>query len=398
VLVAAYAVHQAFGVGGPSLDSLFDDWINDGLLWAAAIACLVAALRATRSRAVWILVGLGLVSWATGDTIASIRVGAGAGAAPPPASVSDVFWLAWYPLVIAALFLLVRERVPGFELHRWIDGLAVMLLIATPWVALFLQPVAEHTKASGLEVVLDFAYPLADAILVGAVLGVFVLMDWRPGRMWLALGVALMAMGIADAIYSVDALGHSHNRGVYDAAWVGAAILIAYAAWQPHPGRLDPREVIGWRAIALAVAAQALAVSIQTYAIFHEIPDSERILTVLVLIIATVQIVISRPRPKSGSQAMPDAPRLLPSVTSPERRTPVRANQAERTPPRTAGSQGEATDGPKLPLATSGAPGDQPVNRMPGSAGAGQRRPDPSMPLDPEVGARRKPAERGKQA
>ena len=87
-------------------------------------------------------------------------------------------------------------------------------------------------------------------------------------------------------------------------------MLIAYAAWQPHPGRLERREVIGWQAIALAIAAQALAIAIQAYAIFDELPRSERILTVIVLIIATIQIVISRPRPPSDSEAQPDDPAL----------------------------------------------------------------------------------------
>jgi hypothetical protein len=334
VLVALYAAHQGLGLGGPSLNGLFNDWVNDGLMWGAALACVGAALRATPSRAAWLLVALGLMSWAIGDTILSIRFGAGA--VPTATSISDVFWLAWYPLVIAALVLLVRDRVPRFELHRWIDGLALMLLVATPWVALFLQPVAEHTHASGLAVVVDFAYPLNDAILVGAVLGVFVLMDWRPGRMWLALGVALAAMGIADAIYSVQALGHAHDRGVYDAVWVGAAILVAYAAWLPHPGRLEPREVVGWRAIALALAAQAIAVSIQIYAIFEEIPESERILTVLVLIIATIQIVSTRPRPQSESGVEPASPVAVLGAPAAEPRTVTAREQGGNLKPNSA--------------------------------------------------------------
>jgi diguanylate cyclase len=326
VLVALYAAHQGLGLGGRGVDGFFDDWINDGLLWCAAVACLVGALRASRSRVAWLLVALALASWAVGDTIWSIRFGHAA--APPSTSISDVFWLAWYPLIVAALALLVRDRVPGFELHRWIDGVAVMLLVATPWVALFLQPVAEHSSASGLAVVLDFAYPLGDAVLVGAILGVFAVMAWRPGRMWLALGVALTVMGVADAVNSVQALGHSHDRGVYDAAWAGAAILVAYAAWRPHPGRLERREVTGWSAIALALAAQALAVSIQTYAIFDEIPRSERILTVIVLVIATIQIVVSRPRPRSDSRAQRDAPGLPASMTTSDRRDTSGANTA----------------------------------------------------------------------
>jgi hypothetical protein len=326
ILVALYAAHQGLGLGGRGVDGLFDGWINDGLLWCAAVACTGGALRESRSRAAWLLLALALASWAIGDTIWSIRFGEAI--APPLTSISDVFWLAWYPLIGAALVLLVRERVPGFELHRWIDGLMVMLLVATPWVALFLQPVAEHSSASGLAIVLDFAYPLGDVVLVGAILGVFVLMGWRPGRMWLALGVALTVMGVADAIYSVQALGHSHDRGVYDAPWAGSAILIAYAAWQPHPGRLERREVTGWQAIALAIAAQALAISIQTYAIFDEIPRSERILTVIVLIMATIQIVVSRPRPQSDSRSQPDAPLSPASVSTPDRPGTSEANSA----------------------------------------------------------------------
>lgn len=317
ILVALYAAHQGLGLGGRGVEGLFDDWINNGLLWCAAVAGVGGALRARRSRAAWLLVALALAVWAIGDTIWSIRFADAAAA--PATSISDVFWLAWYPLIVAALVLLVRERVPGFELHRWIDGITVMLLLATPWVALFLQPVAEHSRASGLAVVLDFAYPLGDAVLVGAVLGVFALMGWRPGRMWLALGFALAVMGVADAISSVQALEHSHDRGIYDAAWAGAAMVVAYAAWQPHPGRLERREVIGWQAIALAITAQALALAIQTYAIFDELPRSESILTVIVLIIATIQIVVSRPRPQSESQAQRDAAASAGSVSTPDR-------------------------------------------------------------------------------
>jgi hypothetical protein len=104
-------------------------WVNDGLLSCAAAICAGAGLRAQPSRAACLLVALAIASWAIGDTIWSIRFGESA--APPPTSISDVFWLAWYPLIVAALALLVRERVPGFELHRWIDGVAVMLLVAT---------------------------------------------------------------------------------------------------------------------------------------------------------------------------------------------------------------------------------------------------------------------------
>jgi heme/copper-type cytochrome/quinol oxidase subunit 2 len=88
--------------------------------------------------------------------------------------------------------------------------------------------------------------------------------------------------------------------------------LVAYAAWQPHPGRLEPREVTGWPAIALPLAAPALAAAIQVYGFFHEIPRAERALTlvvlviamvqIVVLVIAMVQIVVTRPRRRSADR------------------------------------------------------------------------------------------------
>jgi hypothetical protein len=301
IAVGAYTVHEAFGVGGAAVERVFDPWLYVGLLWASAAACLGGALSAVRGRAAWLLVTAGLASWAVGDTIWAIRFGH----APfgPLTSISDVFWLAWYPLVIAALALLVRDRVPGFELHRWIDGVVVMLLVATPWVALILTPVSEESHVSVLDEVVAFAYPLGDAVLVGAVVGVYALMAWRPGPMWLLLGLGLASMALADAIETVQALAASDDEtGVFRAGWVAGAVLVAYAAWQPHPGRLERREIVGWRAIALPLVAQAVAIAIQAYAYFDELPRIERALTIIVLVIAVVQIVVARPRRRPAAR------------------------------------------------------------------------------------------------
>jgi hypothetical protein len=50
--------------------------------------------------------------------------------------------------------------------------------------------------------------------------------------------------------------------------------------------------------VALALFAQSLAIGIQIYAIFREIGRSERIVTIVVLVVASVQIILTRPRRK----------------------------------------------------------------------------------------------------
>jgi hypothetical protein len=91
---------------------------------------------------------------------------------------------------------------------------------------------------------------------------------------------------------------------------------VAFASWEPHPGQLAPRKATGWAAIALPLGIGALAVSIQLYAFFHEIPRSERILTVIVLLIGMFQIVLARPRPESDSGGDRDPP-VSPSARDP---------------------------------------------------------------------------------
>jgi len=295
LLTAAWALHEAFSFGGQGTDDFFHAWVNAAILWGSALICLGGAFSERRGRAAWILVAAGLTSWALADTIWSIRF---EGATDiPVTSASDGFWIAWYPLIVVALALLVRDRVPKFELHRWIDGVVVMLILATPWVALFLEPVSDRSTATAASEGVEFFYVLGDAIIVGAVVGVYALMGWRPGRMWLLLGLGLTILALGDAVYSVQILEHAyHLGGEWDVTWAVGSLLIAYAAWEPHPGRLDVQPVTGWRAIALPVAAQIFAIAIQIYAFFDELARSERVLTVLVLMIAVIQIIVARPR------------------------------------------------------------------------------------------------------
>jgi hypothetical protein len=292
-IVVGLTVHGLVGLGGDGIHTWLDAGVSVFAEWLAALLCGIGAWRSQRTRSAWLLVTLAIALWALGDTIWAIR-----GDPEATVTISDALWLAWYPLMVAALVLLVRDRVPRFELHRWIDGLIVMLVVITPWVALFLEPAAQHANNSSMVDVVDFAYPLGDAILVGATLGVLALMGWRSAPVWTALLVAFSALGLADAIYSVDALGHTYSSDtVFDALWLGGLVLIAYAAWLPHPGKLEPVDVYGWKAIALPLVAQCFALGLQVYGLFDHIPLGERVLTIVVLLIAIVQIIVSRPRP-----------------------------------------------------------------------------------------------------
>ena len=219
-----------------------------------------------------------------------------------------MLWLAWYPLIAIGIFYLIRVRVPQFELHRWMDGIAVTLLVIAVGFALVVQPVTEHKTVDGLATFVAFLYPVLDVLLIGAILGVYGLLNWRPDTMWVLVGLGVMSTSVADAVFAVQeaqarAVVSSNN---YNFIWSAGALLLALAAWVRAP-EADENAVVavGMRAVALALFAQVLAIAIQVYAIFHEVGKSERIVTIVVLVVASAQIVLTRPRRPPEGQPVP---------------------------------------------------------------------------------------------
>jgi hypothetical protein len=299
LLVLVEALHEVFGVGSP--DAVFGLGIQAFMQVAGAILCFARAAYEPKGRAAWLWIGAGLACWALGTVIWDLQYASDLH--PPYPSVSDALWLAWYPLTAWGMALLVKEHVKHFELHRWMDGLAVMLVVLTPAVALVVEPVAQRTTDSGLATVVDFSYPILDVLMVGGILGVCGLLGWRPGRTWILLGLGVALIALADGVFSVEQARNGLLSGDYDFLWSGGALLMAGAAWAFVPPDQNHHEVFGWRAIVLPVAAQLCAGGIQVYALFHEIGRSERLVTLIVLVIATVQIVISRPRDSATDSA-----------------------------------------------------------------------------------------------
>jgi hypothetical protein len=297
VLTAAEAVHDLLGLGRP--DALFTSGLHDGVLVAAAALCLARAASTPADRGACLAFGVGLAGWAVADVYWTARYGDDPH--PPYPTVADALWLAWYPCMAIGIALLMRRQLPRFELHRWMDGVAVMLIVLTPCAAIFLQPAAEHSADSTAANVVNFGYPLLDTLLIGAILGVYGLMAWHPGRAWLILGVGCVLMAVSDGVFSVQESRHAYVDGsAYDFFWTAGAVLIAYAAWRTPEAPVAPPAVVGWRAIVLPVSAQLLAAAIQAYGLFHELGDVERVITITVLLVATIQIIVSRPRPEAA--------------------------------------------------------------------------------------------------
>jgi hypothetical protein len=293
VLAALEMLHDIGVIGGPP--ALFDDWGHCMVLVTATVLCLAGAGTSSgRHRQAALAFGAGLACWTAGDTWWTLFYENEAN--PPFPSVADAFWLAWYPLTALGIAMLIRHHVATFHLHRWMDGLAVMLIVLTPCAALFLAPAAEASTQDALGTIVVLSYPILDALLIGAVLGVYGLLDWHVTKAWLALGVGCLLMAGGDGLFAVQEERNGAVSANYDFTWSVGALLIALAVRLAIDVPARRGESAGWRVIILPLAAQALAAAIQVYGIFHEMGDTERLVTLVVLLVSMVQIIVARPR------------------------------------------------------------------------------------------------------
>lgn len=264
--VAVIAARTALGLGGSAYDPDFFS-LYSLCEFAAAALCLARAARKEEERAAWLWLGLAQLSSFLGDTLEYALYGNGSYPSP---GLLDVFWLASYPLSAAGLALLVHARFPKPEPARWLEALQATMLVSAVGLLVVFQPALHSTHGSTARTAVTLAYPLLDVILMGAVLAVFALSGFRPGRSWVVLAVGLASFVGIDSVWAVSSPSGS-AADLLTAGWPTAHFLVAAAAWLPagRPRRVGSDD---WRTSLLPQAVVLVTVAIQLGAIFHYLP------------------------------------------------------------------------------------------------------------------------------
>ncbi len=253
--LCCYAAHSMLGLGGRSLDGLFENWVFNALFFAGAALCLLRAVWCSHERGAWIAMGVGLGCWALGEVLFTLDPGLVTADSFP--STPDFLWLAFYPAAFATLGLLIRARVRQFYSSLWLDGLLGALALGALACQFLLPPIVAATGGSPNAVVGDLIYPLGDLLLVAFVIAVLTLTGWRPGRVLgiVAVGLALGAIADLASLYS-SATGNDGST-VLDSLWPASAIVLGLAAWQP----VRPSAVIGLQGRRLLMFPMIFAIT-----------------------------------------------------------------------------------------------------------------------------------------
>jgi two-component system cell cycle response regulator len=288
---AAFVAHVGLGVGGPELDALFNNWVYNALVLGAAGACLVRGALVRAERRAWLVMGGGLAAWAGGEIHWSIALGDLE--SPPFPSLSDAFYLAFYPASYVALVLLMRSRVKRFARSLWLDGAIGALAVAAIAAAAVFQPIFDSSTGDAAAVATNLAYPLGDLLLLAFVVAVFGLAGWRPGRAWSLIGAGLALMAVADVLFLFQVATETYIEGRWiDALWPAATLLVGLAAWQ---GSLPsgPIRIEGVRVVVVPAACGLAALTLLVYDHFERLNDVALVLSTATLIAVTVRMAVS---------------------------------------------------------------------------------------------------------
>ncbi|HWN73099.1 MAG TPA: GGDEF domain-containing protein [Solirubrobacterales bacterium] len=260
-------LHDWVGIGGSNLDVAINGVVYDAVVVSAGLACLARALRGGPERPAWLAIGASILAWAAGEIWWTLYI-EGNPDAPYP-SPADLGYLAFYPLAVLGLYLLVRARAEELDRRLWMDGLIAALGTGALGAALLFEFVADHTSGTAIEVATTLAYPFGDVLLISLIVGVIALTRWRPGRTWAILLAGLAVMAVADVAFTLQAYEATIPGGDWvEPLYLISAMLLGSEAWQPQANRILPdARFDGWRELVVPgiVAAAMIALVVMQY-------------------------------------------------------------------------------------------------------------------------------------
>ncbi len=258
---AVAILHYWVGIGGAALTSAVTGPVYDSVIVSAGIACLLRARASGRERPAWLAIAAAVFAWAAAEIYWTLAIEGNADAPYP--SPADAGYLAFYPLAVLGLFLLVKAHAKRLDPRLWMDGAIAALGTAALGTALIFEFVADRTSGTFVEVATTLAYPLGDVVLLSLAVGFIALTRWHPGRTWSLLLAGLAATAIADVAFTLQTYEATLPGGDWvEPIYLISAVFIGAEAWQPEAAPISPegrfdglREVIVPGIVAVTMIA-----------------------------------------------------------------------------------------------------------------------------------------------
>ncbi|MEC5148575.1 EAL domain-containing protein [Cryobacterium sp. GrIS_2_6] len=215
---------------------------------------------------------------------------------PGSPSVADLFYLAFYGLILASLFVTARRQLRRVPWAAFLNS-AVGSVSVAAFMAVLLNPVLVSASAEpvSLATLVNLAYPMLDLLLIAAIAGVAALYGRHAGRAWVALIGGLVVYAGADVAYALLDGGYSLGT-LLDSSWaIGLVLIAVWVDRASYPVVAAPREPNGVMAFVVPAIATAAGLGILIYATQNHISALAIGLASVTLALAVIPM-ISRER------------------------------------------------------------------------------------------------------
>lgn len=200
----------------------------------SAVGAIVVGVRTHRParRLPWVLLAVGVLSWAVGDLIWSVcdyvlHI-------EPFPSVADAFYLVGYPALAGCLYQISRVSRRNRDHGPMLDSLVVGVVIAfVLWVA-FVEPTWTGSAGTTLGRVVSAAYSVGDVILLVQVVHLTSATAVRSPSLRLITGAFALTL-VGDVLFQAAPYLPALEQRVslLDTTWLVAYVLLGAAALHP---------------------------------------------------------------------------------------------------------------------------------------------------------------------
>src|SRR5579875_2353685 len=224
-------LHVLLGLA-PSWESALHGPVVAGANAAAAVVVMLAVVTVQRDRLVWWLVASAFTAYAIGGVLWNTWLQFLPH--PPNPSLADGFWMAMYPLLVAALVVSANASARGRSRRILVDGLVAGTAVAALCVAFVAPQLLHAAHRHHGAVVTDLMYPVADMTVGTFGFVVLSIRGWQLNRRWALLTCAFALWLLGDSMWAIQISGKAFTGdSTTTLCYLLGSTLIAAAAWQP---------------------------------------------------------------------------------------------------------------------------------------------------------------------
>ncbi|MEG9249885.1 EAL domain-containing protein [Arthrobacter sp. Soc17.1.1.1] len=288
-LLAIYAAGLLLG-DPETFDPLMDGWLSILTELAGVGLCVSAAVRTRFAKPQVVLGGAAVTAYTAGDAYYAASL-AGEDALAY-ASFADVAYLAFYPLMLGALGVVVVRKLRSMLWPLLLESV-VGALGAASIMALILAPLLTAEAAAGttFEVIIAVVYPLLDLLLITAIGGILASRGLDVGPRWPVLIGGVLAFSAADVAYALGMQDYAVGS-IIDIGWVAGVIAIAvWVDGAADTGRAALHQRRGVPELAAPVVSTAAALAVLVVGSQARIPLLAVLFAASTLALAVVPLV-----------------------------------------------------------------------------------------------------------